>query len=66
MLRHHGYNISAIKRHLLEEHISVGTAAIYSLLRKNKLHNSIVDRPRKCIAKKLDKEKLFHRQIYGS
>ena len=58
VLKYHGCSISAIKRHLLEKHVSVSTAAIYCLLRRNKLHNSIVDCSRKCIVKKLDKEKL--------
>ena len=59
MLRHHEYSVSAIKRPLLAEYISVSTADIHSSLKKNKLHNSIIDCPRKCFAKKLDKEKLY-------
>ena len=57
-LRRHGYSVPAIKQRLLEEHISVSIAAIYALLRKNELHNSIIDRPKRCVAKKVDKEKL--------
>ena len=36
----------------------MSTAAIYSLLRKNSLNNSIVDRPKRHVEKKLDEEKL--------
>ena len=57
-LRRHGYSVPAIKQRLLEEHISVSITAIYCLLRKNEIHNTIVDRPWRCITKKLDKEKL--------
>ena len=57
-LTRHSYSVPAIKQRLLEEHISVSIAAIYSLSRKNKIHNTIVVRSRRSIAKKLDKEKL--------
>ena len=57
-LRSHGYSVSAIKQRLLEEHICVSSVTIYALLRKNKQHNTIADRPRQHFEKKLDEEKL--------
>ena len=58
VLRRLGYSVAAIKQRLLEEEISVSTVAIYSLLRKTELENTIVDRPRRHFVKKLDEEKL--------
>ena len=58
VLRRHGYSVPAIKQRLLEEDICVSTVAIYSLLKKNEHLNTIVYRPRRHVAKKLDEEKL--------
>ena len=41
-----------------EECISISSVAIYSLLKKYEVSNTIVDRPRLNLHKKLDEEKL--------
>ena len=47
-----------IQKRLNEECISVSSVAIYSLLNKYKVSNTIVDRPRLHLLKELDEGKL--------
>ena len=58
MLKREGYSVRSIKKRLREECISISSVAIYSLLKKYELSNTIVDRPRLHFPKKLDEEKL--------
>ena len=57
-IRHGGYSVAAIRQRLLEENISVSTVAIYALIKKYERHRIIVDRPRRPVDRKLDKDKL--------
>ena len=49
----HGLSPRKIKQHLNEEALHVSIQAIYSLLRKYRLHQTYVDLPRKTIPRKI-------------